>query len=925
MVWKVAFLGLILCNLARAQVPDLGAPFITNYETEQYKAASQNWAAVQDRRGVMYFGNSNGILEFDGLRWQLIPVPGNTFVRGLASGPDGTIYYGSNDDLGYLDVSPTGRISAVSLREAIPKAEGAFNDVWQVESCADGIYFLTRSRIFRYHGGKITALLGKYSTSQACVLNGTLFYADHEKGICLLDGDKVVPIPQLAGVYNGKHVTLAPFSRNELLVGRITGDFRRIDLSALWDETSQRYDTTRPAPTDMVQAFPTELDALLKESQATLYRLVPLGPDAFAIATIKAGIITFDRTGKILRAINKDGGLLENTVTGLKVDRSNNLWASSIAGISHIEWSVPQSLFGARNGIDGLSISTYSHKGRQYVGTFQNLFVQVPYRYTLKDDLPRYVALKDSPREVWQLLEVEGDLMAATAGGLCRILGEKVNNVPVPSYALSLGTSRRWPGHLFVGLLGGLDVFKRASGQWILVGRVDGVKENIRCITEDAQGDLWLSTDAKGLLRTHFSGGKPTDVVVHSLGPEQGLPGLTDLLASFYGTTLYVVSPKGLFRAAIQPWNAEGPDQTRFSPDLVLGKAFSDPPTTLRAMVSDGKGGFFFSTSDGMVWAIPVTDGQFQVINRPFQGLPPLDVNQKVYVHPNGGVWLPGKVLYRVDPWASKDYDQGFEVLIRKVVAKTNRLVFEGTHGREGTAFSSKRTVFQSAQGKDEIPELPYSQNALSFEFSASFYEKPGTTRFQYLLEGFDKDWSEWGTSAFKEYTNIPEGSYRFRVRAKNLYGTQGQEGTYAFRIHPPWYRTLWAILLWISSGGTALVGTIYLYTLKLRRQKGLLERLVDVRTLELKNKNARLENEISERQKAEKTNVALIEDLQGALVKIKTLKGLIPICANCKKIRDDHGFWQQVEVYVRDHSEANFSHGICPECARRLYPDIVK
>ena len=66
------------------------------------------------------------------------------------------------------------------------------------------------------------------------------------------------------------------------------------------------------------------------------------------------------------------------------------------------------------------------------------------------------------------------------------------------------------------------------------------------------------------------------------------------------------------------------------------------------------------------------------------------------------------------------------------------------------------------------------------------------------------------------------------------------------------------------------------------------------------------------------------IGELQRALNEIKTLRGIVPICASCKKIRDDAGFWQQVDVYVRDHSEAEFSHGICPECMKRLYPEFT-
>jgi len=66
-----------------------------------------------------------------------------------------------------------------------------------------------------------------------------------------------------------------------------------------------------------------------------------------------------------------------------------------------------------------------------------------------------------------------------------------------------------------------------------------------------------------------------------------------------------------------------------------------------------------------------------------------------------------------------------------------------------------------------------------------------------------------------------------------------------------------------------------------------------------------------------------LIQKLQEALANIKTLRGLLPICASCKKIRDDNGYWHQIETYIRVHSEADFSHGICPECKIRLYPEL--
>ena len=78
---------------------------------------------------------------------------------------------------------------------------------------------------------------------------------------------------------------------------------------------------------------------------------------------------------------------------------------------------------------------------------------------------------------------------------------------------------------------------------------------------------------------------------------------------------------------------------------------------------------------------------------------------------------------------------------------------------------------------------------------------------------------------------------------------------------------------------------------------------------------------DITEQKKAEAERERLITELQDALADVKLLSGLVPICASCKKIRDDQGFWTQIESYIQDRSDAKFSHSICPDCAAKLYP----
>lgn len=111
--------------------------------------------------------------------------------------------------------------------------------------------------------------------------------------------------------------------------------------------------------------------------------------------------------------------------------------------------------------------------------------------------------------------------------------------------------------------------------------------------------------------------------------------------------------------------------------------------------------------------------------------------------------------------------------------------------------------------------------------------------------------------------------------------------------------RTLVSNLLLLM--GTLFSAAAGLLTLSLENAEAFLKREVEARTAELKKRN---------------------EDLEHAMREIKVLQGFLPICASCKKIRDDEGYWQELETYVEKHSEAEFSHGLCQVCIKRLYPD---
>ncbi len=184
---------------------------------------------------------------------------------------------------------------------------------------------------------------------------------------------------------------------------------------------------------------------------------------------------------------------------------------------------------------------------------------------------------------------------------------------------------------------------------------------------------------------------------------------------------------------------------------------------------------------------------------------------------------------------------------------------------------------------------LATGTDKLEFNYAALSYLVPERVFFKYKLEGYDHEWVDAKTRRAAYYMNLPPGEYQFRVIACNNDGIWNEKGAnFSFTLKPHFYQTYWFYVLTVI----ALFGLIFGFV-KFRLWR-----------------HVKKEEELQSR-------------IQEALANIKMLSGLIPICASCKKIRDDKGYWDQLEGYIQSHSEAKFSHGICPDCAKKLYPDM--
>lgn len=189
------------------------------------------------------------------------------------------------------------------------------------------------------------------------------------------------------------------------------------------------------------------------------------------------------------------------------------------------------------------------------------------------------------------------------------------------------------------------------------------------------------------------------------------------------------------------------------------------------------------------------------------------------------------KGFVHYQPNYRKDYAQSFNTLIRKVqILNTDSVIFGGN-------FPLNSDTFSIEQSKNQVSIIEYEDNSLRFQFSATFFEQPKKIEYCHILEGFEEDWSAWTKETKKEYTKIREGEYTFKVKARNVYGTESTVAVYKFEILPPWYRTWWAFSLYSILLIVVLYAIIRLYTRRLKQQKKKLEKIVAERTKSLKDK----------------------------------------------------------------------------------------
>ncbi|MEA2043525.1 MAG: hypothetical protein U9N85_13370, partial [Bacteroidota bacterium] len=312
----------VLVSKINAQKYSGGIPFLRNYSHEEYKGESQNFAVIQDDRGVMYFANNTSVLEFDGSGWRQIFIPGKPTIYSLGKSKSGRIYVGaSKGELGYLYANEKGVMTYKSLRDKIPKTDkgDSFNYIREIVFTDDNkIIFVSSLQLFIYDGKKFTTINKEKSPDDlnrfvsSFKIGENLYIQERGKGLHRYKGNSSFEFVPGTEKFSSIWITgIFPTASDSLLF-------------TTWSDKKYKFYNGKYSS--------DTLNSLLR----SIYKNAKAKDSNYIMGLYDNGIVYTDDKLNIKKHISTTTGLQNNTIYSLFVDKHSNVWAGMSNGISII-------------------------------------------------------------------------------------------------------------------------------------------------------------------------------------------------------------------------------------------------------------------------------------------------------------------------------------------------------------------------------------------------------------------------------------------------------------------------------------------------------------------------------------------------------------------------------------------------------------
>ena len=773
-----------------AQNSGYGIPQIRNFGTADYRQESQNFSVVQDKNSLMYFGNTNGIMEYDNEKWTIVKVPGRPK---LAVSDKNEIYFGAYNMFGKVNYK-NGHIDVAEFEN---NTGTEFGQITKLAISGDDVYFTSSGKLFMYSD----------STIRKIADNG--FFRLLSLDTAVYVQKKFAPLKRLN---HGRQEDDAFCS--------LVDSIEVADMICASDGCIILRDEIRScfykySVADGLSPFFTDLDRYINKNGYSCMK--SLSDGAFVVGTNSGGLVSFDEDGKYRFVLSSSNGLKNNTINDICIDNQNKVWAVTENGICLLETNSELSYFNAYNGIRGTVLSVRRHEGRLYVGTTSGLF-----QYS-RWEMPgaamySFIGIRGIMNNCWQLCTYEDKLYAVTLDGLFLVGDRRAEKVLDGAFNSMKPMTIGGEELLLIGGHSGLTVARVTNGKLKEIGRLKNMRHRVRTIAPDNDGSLWLGTDSDGLFRVEFGDSLDFDAMVSGYGSSDGLPPdydwvdvyLTKRFGPVFSTSL------GLFLYD----NAEKKfkmDSVHFGTTAIYG-----------TLSEDSCGNIWYNCSYPGAYEREVgvirfdANGGFTRMTSSFCQMRE-SVVENIYPEKADVVWFgtsDALIKYNANVKMHQAADSTFKCMIRKVAVANDSIIY----------------VFDNdySQDVDFMHKIKYLDRKIRFDVAGLAYNTFGDTEYQFKLEGLDDDWSEWTTDSYKEYISLSEGDYKFMVRSRNGYGQISNTAEFRFEVTPPYYRSIIAYILYFLSFVVIIVLIVAWRNIVHAKEKLKLERIVEMRTNEL-------------------------------------------------------------------------------------------
>ncbi|TDT46813.1 regulatory LuxR family protein [Maribacter spongiicola] len=723
-------------------------PPIQNFTPIEYNAGNQNWGIGQSDNQTLYIANNSGLLEFNGTSWRLYQAPFGTPVKSVVSIND-KVYTGSYMEFGYWSRNQLGVLNYLSLSSKLLTPLIEDEDFWNITPYKDWVLFQSLDRIYIYNSnsGSFEIIEAKTTSAKIFEVRGKIFFQIKNKGFFTLENGKPVLVSDDV-IFLNTGIVDAFSLGGKILVITDQGEFFYLNESNVekWN-----------------------IAADINLSSTKIYSSLLLDDGSFVLGSISKGVYHFNKNGELIRHINQEKGLNNNTVLSIYQDFDHNLWLGLDNGLSVLNLESPFNEYTDHLGTLGVVYTAKKMAGKLYLGTNQGLFLKND-----TDDIG-FKLVAGTEGQVWMLKEIDGTLFCGHHNGTYIIEDDRATNISKYPGTWDIQPLKSNSALLIQGNYEGLSVLERKYGTWDYRNNIEGFDSSSRFFEFVDEHQVLINHDFKGIFDLTLDSAYTKVLNMNQIESK----GIGSSLLKYHDDIVYATI-NGVFKYL--------PKERTFNKDSLL--------TTNFFTANDSIVGILQSTNNGeRLWGF--TNDNIISQSTGFLSEKPLktEVSIPKFFRRSMGVLGFESVVHLEDELFLIGISNGYITLD---LGKITQREYQISLNEVSIKSYDTPKVSVILQNDDEFK---YSQNSLGFDYNVTEYDKYTEVYYQYRLDGLYGDWSNWSTSAEISFDNLPYGNYNFQVRGKVGNELTSNVETYSFIIQRPWYFSYLAMVCYFILG----------------------------------------------------------------------------------------------------------------------------